>query len=252
MLQGVVVLAVAAAGPWVRRAARGRARDRRRSLSLAFARAGRSAIARALRARRARRRDHRARGRRSISRSRPSSCSARSRPPPSATRPARRTLGIARRHRRGHARSPRCRLLCALRLGADQVIVGIALNLLALGGTRFLLQLLYRRGRELAAGAVVRRRRSPATRSCGSRVLAAIARAARDRAHALGPAAARGRRSPRCAASPSACRPARTRLRGRARRRRARRRGRRAALARRSAASSPTCRAAAATSRSRW
>jgi simple sugar transport system permease protein len=34
----------------------------------------------------------------------------------------------------------------ALRLGADQVIVGVALNLLALGGTRFLLQLLYDEG----------------------------------------------------------------------------------------------------------
>ncbi len=34
-------------------------------------------------------------------------------------------------------------LLCALRLRADQVIVGIALNVLALGGTRFLLQLIY-------------------------------------------------------------------------------------------------------------
>jgi simple sugar transport system permease protein len=37
-------------------------------------------------------------------------------------------------------------LLCALRLRADQVIVGIALNVLALGGTRFLLQLLYQEG----------------------------------------------------------------------------------------------------------
>jgi len=35
---------------------------------------------------------------------------------------------------------------CALRLGADQVIVGVALNLLALGGTRFLLQLLFGEG----------------------------------------------------------------------------------------------------------
>nr|HEX4317674.1 ABC transporter permease [Kofleriaceae bacterium] len=35
---------------------------------------------------------------------------------------------------------------CALRLGADQVIVGVALNLVALGGTRFLLQLLYHEG----------------------------------------------------------------------------------------------------------
>lgn len=34
----------------------------------------------------------------------------------------------------------------ALRLGADQVIVGIALNVLALGGTRFLLQLFYGEG----------------------------------------------------------------------------------------------------------
>jgi simple sugar transport system permease protein len=35
---------------------------------------------------------------------------------------------------------------CALGLGADQVIVGIALNGVALGGTRFLLQLLYGEG----------------------------------------------------------------------------------------------------------
>jgi simple sugar transport system permease protein len=34
----------------------------------------------------------------------------------------------------------------ALRLGADQVIVGIGLNLLAIGGTRFLLQLFYGEG----------------------------------------------------------------------------------------------------------
>ena len=35
---------------------------------------------------------------------------------------------------------------CALWLGADHVIVGVALNLLALGGTRFLLQLVYHEG----------------------------------------------------------------------------------------------------------
>jgi len=35
---------------------------------------------------------------------------------------------------------------CALRLGADQVIIGIALNSIALGGTRFLLQRLYGEG----------------------------------------------------------------------------------------------------------
>jgi len=37
-------------------------------------------------------------------------------------------------------------IVFALRLGADHVIVGVALNLLALGGTRFLLQLLYGEG----------------------------------------------------------------------------------------------------------
>lgn len=37
-------------------------------------------------------------------------------------------------------------LFFALRLGADQVIVGVALNLLALGGTRFVLQLVYGEG----------------------------------------------------------------------------------------------------------
>ena len=37
-------------------------------------------------------------------------------------------------------------LWLALRLGADQVIVGIGLNLLALGGTRYLLQLVYDEG----------------------------------------------------------------------------------------------------------
>ncbi len=37
-------------------------------------------------------------------------------------------------------------LFCALRLRADQVIVGIALNVIALGGTRFLLQLVYHEG----------------------------------------------------------------------------------------------------------
>jgi len=35
---------------------------------------------------------------------------------------------------------------CALVLQANQVIVGIGLNLLALGGTRFLLQLIYHEG----------------------------------------------------------------------------------------------------------
>ena len=37
-------------------------------------------------------------------------------------------------------------LFCALKLRADQVIVGIALNVIALGGTRFLLQLVYHEG----------------------------------------------------------------------------------------------------------
>ncbi len=37
-------------------------------------------------------------------------------------------------------------MFCALRLRADQVIVGIALNVIALGGTRFLLQLVYHEG----------------------------------------------------------------------------------------------------------
>lgn len=37
-------------------------------------------------------------------------------------------------------------VLCALRLRADQVIIGVALNVLALGGTRFLLQLVYGEG----------------------------------------------------------------------------------------------------------
>ena len=36
--------------------------------------------------------------------------------------------------------------LCALRFGADQVVVGIGLNLLALAGTRFALQALYGQG----------------------------------------------------------------------------------------------------------
>jgi ABC-type uncharacterized transport system permease subunit len=35
---------------------------------------------------------------------------------------------------------------CALWLGADQVIVGVALNVIALGGTRYLLQILYHEG----------------------------------------------------------------------------------------------------------
>ncbi|HEY4181447.1 MAG TPA: ABC transporter permease [Kofleriaceae bacterium] len=35
---------------------------------------------------------------------------------------------------------------CCLRLGANQVLVGVALNLVALGGTRFLLQLIYHEG----------------------------------------------------------------------------------------------------------
>lgn len=37
-------------------------------------------------------------------------------------------------------------LICALRLRADQVIIGIALNVIALAGTRFLLQLVYHEG----------------------------------------------------------------------------------------------------------
>ena len=94
----------------------------------------------------------------------------------------------------------------ALRLEADQVIVGIALNLLALGGTRFLLQLLFTRVRTR------RRRRRTATRSSTNplvwlAVIAAVARAARGSSHALGAAPARGGRSSRRAASPSASSP---------------------------------------------
>jgi simple sugar transport system permease protein len=37
-------------------------------------------------------------------------------------------------------------LFCSLRLRADQVIVGVALNVIALGGTRFMLQLIYHEG----------------------------------------------------------------------------------------------------------
>ena len=51
-------------------------------------------------------------------------------------------------------------LACALELAADQVIVGVALNLLALGGTRFLLQLIYGEGAN-----------SPPTRAFGDAVL---------------------------------------------------------------------------------
>jgi len=36
--------------------------------------------------------------------------------------------------------------LCALRFGADQVVVGVGLNLLAFAGTRFALQALYGQG----------------------------------------------------------------------------------------------------------
>ncbi|HEU0033774.1 MAG TPA: hypothetical protein VFQ53_24270 [Kofleriaceae bacterium] len=43
-------------------------------------------------------------------------------------------------------------LACALGWRADQVIVGIALNVLALGGTRFLLQLLYGQGSNSPVG----------------------------------------------------------------------------------------------------
>ncbi|MEO6771864.1 MAG: ABC transporter permease [Kofleriaceae bacterium] len=49
---------------------------------------------------------------------------------------------------------------CALWLEADQVIVGVALNLLALGGTRFLLQLIYHEGAN-----------SPPTPAFGDRVV---------------------------------------------------------------------------------
>ena len=141
-------------------------------------------------------------------------------------------------------------VLCALRLGADQVIVGVALNVLALGGTRFLLQLVYRRGCELAARADLRRRglRQPVVWLA---ILAAIAtpiavartrwglrlRAAGDRPDSLVAVGVPPFRPRLAAALVGGA------LAGA---------GGAQLIARRSAASSRTCPAAAATSRSRW
>ncbi|MBX3160284.1 MAG: hypothetical protein KF773_30250 [Deltaproteobacteria bacterium] len=138
---------------------------------------------------------------------------------------------------------------CALRLGADQVIVGVALNLLALGGTRFLLQALFGEGAN-----------SPPCPGFGDAILAnpivwiavlasigvpiAVARtrwglrlrAAGDRPDALVAVGVARRPRPRFAAgSPAARSPARAARSCRCR----------------STASSPTCRRAAATSCSR-
>ena len=188
----------------------------------------------------------------------------RDRPRARGEAPVRRVRGGGGRARDGLARTPACsagiaagmavaavQILFALRLGADQVIVGVGAQPARARRHAVPAPAALRRGRELAAVAGVRRRGRRRTRSCGSRCSRAVAmplalartrwglrlRAAGDRPDAL------------VAVGVS---PLRARLCGGARRRRARRRGRRAALARRSAASSPTCRAAAATSRSRW
>ena len=135
---------------------------------------------------------------------------------------------------------------------ADQVIVGDRAQHRSRSAARgSCSQLALSRGRELAAGAGVRRRGRSAIRSCGCAVARGGRGAVRGAPHALGPAAARGRRSSRRA------------RRGRRVARAARGSRRCSSAARsparaarscrsRSAASSPTCRAAAATSRSRW
>ena len=155
VLQAVVIIAVAASVPEVRRLLRAQRSATDGALALPRADAAhRDSVS----VRGGGRRDLRARGAHRARRSRATCSAARSAP---RVGELLRRQRVGRRARRGSAAARALALLyavSAIRFRADQVVIGIAINLLAIGVTRFFLRLAFRQLVQLAARAGLRRR----------------------------------------------------------------------------------------------